>query len=509
MPYYTRAYNPQPTARVTSQELKNEFQSIDNALDAVETDVGKGIRAPEATTALPNAASRALKVLSFDASGNPIATVLAGDVADAADNAAIATTKAAEAAASAVAAHNSELAAAASAATVDIPALESGKYLSNNGVDMVWQAITPPQVLQRAITSTDTLIASDLGKLINASGTFTLSVTAASTLGDGWYCWLRNTSNGDVTVDPASTEQIDGAATYVLKPGFTVLVACDGTAFTTLKVKERTYTNIASYTASGSFVVPADTYVIRGYAFGAGADGATDRGGAGGGCAYGDIAVTPGETVTVTIASNIAKVITSATDRLTANPAVTTTGGTASKHASVTNGGAYAGGDSAAASNGGGSASGSPLGVGGNSVGQVGGAAWGGFAGGGGGGAGVGEAGTNPNGGGSLRTPANLFTDPLLAPLTGAGGIGFSSSYGGVAGGPGAGGGGGGGSTFGGGGGVGGGGGAGYWGGGSVFGGGGGRGSSNTGGAGGLGGGGGGTGSPAGTGGAACVLIYY
>jgi hypothetical protein len=133
MPYYTRAYNPQPTARVTSQELKNEFQAIDNALDAAEADVGKGIRAPEATTALPNAASRALKVMSFDASGNPIATVLAGDVADAADNAAIATAKAAEAAASAVAAHNSELAAAASAATVDIPALESGKYLSNNG----------------------------------------------------------------------------------------------------------------------------------------------------------------------------------------------------------------------------------------------------------------------------------------------------------------------------------------------------------------------------------------
>lgn len=509
MPYYTRAYNPQPTARVTSQELKNEFQSIDNALDAVGVDVGKGIRAPEATTALPNAASRALKVMSFDALGNPIATVLAGDVADAADNAAIATTKAAEAAASAAAAHNSELAAAASAATVDIPVLESGKYLSNNGVDMVWQTITPPQVLQRAITGADTLIASDQGKLINASGTITLAITTAATLGDGWYCWLRNTSNGDVTIDPSSTEQIDGATTFVLKPGFTMLLACSGTSFAVMQVKERTYTNIASYTASGTFVVPADTYVIRGYAWGRGADGTTTQGGAGGGCAYGDIAVAPGETVSVTISGGVATVTTAGTARLTANnPAVPTEGGTATKHASVTNGGAYSGGNSGAGVSGGGSASGSPLGVGGNSVVQAGGASWGGFAGGNGGGAGVGQAGTNPIGGGSLRTPTNLFADPLLAPLTGAGGVGFSGTYAGSPGGPG---GGGGGGTVGGTGGTGAGGGSGNngIGGAGGFGGGGGKGLS-TGGNGGLGGGGGGTGgSVGGTGGAACVLIYY
>ena len=506
MTYYARTYNPQPTARVTSQELKNEFQAIDNALDAAEADVGKGIRAPEATTALPNAASRALKVMSFDASGNPVATVLAGDVADAADNAAIATAKAAEAAASAVAAHNSELAAAASAATVDIPALESGKYLSNNGVDMVWQTITPPQVLQRAITGADTLIAADLGKLINASGTFTLAATAAATLGSGWYCYVRNTSNGDVTIDPASTEQIDGAATYVLKPGFTVLLTCTGTAFGVMTVKERTYNNISTHTATGSFMVPADTYVVRGYAFGAGADGTTTQGGAGGGCAYGDIAVTPGETVSVTIASGVATVTTASTDRLIGNAAVTTTGGTATKHASVTNGGAFSGGNSSAGVYGGGSASGSPLGVGGSSAVGSGGAAWGGFAGGNGGaGAGVGQDGTALTGGGSLRTPANLFTDPLLAPLTGSGGVSGTGGTYGAHGGPG-----GGGGYVGGHGGTGAGGGGGGTGGNGGFGGGGGRGESDNGGNGGLGGGGGGTGgSVGGTGGAACVLIYY
>lgn len=114
MPYYTRTYNPQPTARVTSQELKNEFQAIDNALDAVEVDIGKGVRAPEATTALPNAASRALKVLSFDGSGNPRTTIAEVDLTAAVASAAAAAVSETNAATSASNASASESNASAS-----------------------------------------------------------------------------------------------------------------------------------------------------------------------------------------------------------------------------------------------------------------------------------------------------------------------------------------------------------------------------------------------------------
>ena len=116
MPYYTRTYNPQPTARVTSQELKNEFQAIDNALDAVEADVGKGIRAPEATTVLPNAASRALKVLSFDASGNPAVPIAVVDLTAAVASAAAAAISESNAATSA---SNASASAASAAAVLD------------------------------------------------------------------------------------------------------------------------------------------------------------------------------------------------------------------------------------------------------------------------------------------------------------------------------------------------------------------------------------------------------
>lgn len=75
MTYYTRGYSPQPTQRVGSAELKAEFQAIEDGLNAAEAQDGKSVRAPEAIPVLPNAISRASKVLAFDASGNPVAQI--------------------------------------------------------------------------------------------------------------------------------------------------------------------------------------------------------------------------------------------------------------------------------------------------------------------------------------------------------------------------------------------------------------------------------------------------
>jgi len=273
---------------------------------------------------------------------------------------------------------------------------------------------------------------------------------------------------------------------------------------------------VSQHTASGTFVVPAGVTSIRPYAFGAGAAGTTTNSGGGGGCAYGDIAVTPGASVTLSIASGVAKVTYGGVDLLTANPASGTTGGTASKDASVTNGGAYSGGAGAATS--GGASSGSPLGAGVNGS-AAGGSGWGG-AGGGLGGGGVGSASASIFGGSGLPSPS---TDPLLDGLVGEGAT-AGVTYGGSAS-PGGGGGAGVGTTNangqGGNGGFGGGGGPGIgngtgsgFGGLGGFGGGGGRGhtgtgASQSGGAGGYGGGGGQGANAAGAGGAAVIRIYY
>lgn len=230
-------------------------------------------------------------------------------------------------------------------------------------------------------------------------------------------------------------------------------------------------------TATGSYTVPAGITSIRAYAFGGGGD-SVRGGGGGGGCAFGDIAVTPGSTVSITISSGVATVTYGGTNLLVANKGNNAsgnsggTGGTATKHASVTNGNAYTGGAGGTGRDyggaGGGGSSGSPLGNGfaggngedngsGRGSGGGGGGAGGaggagapttvGAGGGGGGAGGAGAAGgdeSNPGGGGGGaggaastgkggvgRFYTNAFADPLMQGLFSPGGTGVTGGAGG------------------------------------------------------------------------------
>ncbi len=86
-------------------------------------------------------------------------------------------------------------------------------------------------------TSAYTVVASDLGKIINCtSGTFTVSLTAAATLGVGFNCWIWNTSNTAtdvITIDPNASETIDGKTTLNLRRGEGLQIVCDGTNWRT------------------------------------------------------------------------------------------------------------------------------------------------------------------------------------------------------------------------------------------------------------------------------------
>lgn len=83
-------------------------------------------------------------------------------------------------------------------------------------------------------TAAYTVVAGDLGKIINCtSGTFTVSLTAASTLGSGFNCWIWNTGTGDITIDPNASETIDGGPTIILRSGEGLQVVCDGSNWLT------------------------------------------------------------------------------------------------------------------------------------------------------------------------------------------------------------------------------------------------------------------------------------
>ena len=88
-----------------------------------------------------------------------------------------------------------------------------------------------------AKTSAYTVVAGDLGKVINCTAnTFTVSLTAAGTLGAGFNVVIWNTSATNthaITIDPNGSETIDGLATLILRRGEGMQVVCDGSNFQT------------------------------------------------------------------------------------------------------------------------------------------------------------------------------------------------------------------------------------------------------------------------------------
>jgi len=97
-----------------------------------------------------------------------------------------------------------------------------------------YSPIISPSVVLSARTAVKILSVADNNTLINiTSGTFTQTFTAASVLGSGWFCYIKNSGTGDITLDPNGSELIDSLTSYIMYSGETRLVQCTGTAFTT------------------------------------------------------------------------------------------------------------------------------------------------------------------------------------------------------------------------------------------------------------------------------------
>ena len=206
MPYYTRTYDPQPTTRVASTDLKDEFQTIESALGAVETDVGKGIRAPEAITALPNAASRANKVLSFDASGHPAVPIAVADLAAAVTAASNAATSATAAAASATSASGSASTAttqASNASTSATAAASSASAASTSATNAATSASTAATQASNASTSAT-----------NAASSASAAATSATNAANSATTAGTHATNAGNSATAASASASDAAASF-------------------------------------------------------------------------------------------------------------------------------------------------------------------------------------------------------------------------------------------------------------------------------------------------------
>jgi hypothetical protein len=111
------------------------------------------------------------------------------------------------------------------------------------------------------IFSTSTLISSQRAQfIVYEGGVATLTLPDAATVGNNWFCMIRNGGTGIVTVAPTGTSTIDGDVSAQLQLTESFVVVCDGTNWNTFgygRSNSFAYTQLALVVTGGSLTETA------------------------------------------------------------------------------------------------------------------------------------------------------------------------------------------------------------------------------------------------------------
>lgn len=181
---------------------------------------------PEELNRLPDKATRAGKIFSFDSDGQPSVDNSAADSAVAASaSAAAASSSASTAASSASAAATSASAAASSASAAAASAATAASEVATGLAAIASNTISVDGATTIGDVSSE---GGDLFRFHTSAGTANL--VAAATAADEFSAIIK-ADGVQVTIDPAGAETINGASTLVLEDGQSARVFCDGTAW--------------------------------------------------------------------------------------------------------------------------------------------------------------------------------------------------------------------------------------------------------------------------------------
>lgn len=111
-----------------------------------------------------------------------------------------------------------------------------------------------PSIARIVRTSNTIITSANNTQLIDiTSGTFTQTFDPAASLGDGFYCYVRNSGTGIITLDPNGAETIDGAATSILYPGETIIITCNGSSLSSVRISEADGTSYVRVNTGNGF----------------------------------------------------------------------------------------------------------------------------------------------------------------------------------------------------------------------------------------------------------------
>ena len=107
--------------------------------------------------------------------------------------------------------------------------------LAGSGLVAIGSTLAQTSTINSTSITPQTIGTTDLASTyLWTGGLGTFNLPSAITAGNGWFFNVRNSGTGDLTLDPAGGELINGSATIVLSPNDSAVIATDGTSWYTI-----------------------------------------------------------------------------------------------------------------------------------------------------------------------------------------------------------------------------------------------------------------------------------
>ena len=132
--------------------------------------------------------------------------------------------------------------------------------LAGYGLLAIGQTLNQSQPVT-TFSSNYTAVANDRSNTyVWTGGAGTITMTLASTLGDNWFMFLRNSGTGALTVACSGGNTINGSSTIALQPQDSCIIVCSGVTFYTVGLGKSTqfaFTQLSKAVTSGSYTLTA------------------------------------------------------------------------------------------------------------------------------------------------------------------------------------------------------------------------------------------------------------
>jgi hypothetical protein len=132
--------------------------------------------------------------------------------------------------------------------------------LAGYGLLAIGQTLNQSQPVTTFASSYTALTTDRSSTYVWTGGAGTLTLSLASTLGDNWFIFVRNSGTGALTVTGTSGDLINGSASIALQPTDSCIIVCSGTQFYTVGLGKSTqfaFTQLSKAVLTGSYTLTA------------------------------------------------------------------------------------------------------------------------------------------------------------------------------------------------------------------------------------------------------------